>query len=318
MPRRLPQHAGFTALLRRQRGVFTLAQWRWSGRTDDALESLVRGGRYQRLLPRVYLAGDASPDREQLIQAALLYAGDGAVIDGLDALPYLGLRVRDHPDDIVRVAVDAMSTARSRTYVRLRHTTSPLHTARGQRLPVLAAASAIVAACLELDDLRAVRALVTEAAQREIVTVAELDDAFALAPRRGSYHLRRALEDVRAGTASAPEAEFRRLVLASMLPEPLWNPRLRLPDGSVVSPDAYWEEAALVHEVDSVAYHGFAEARDATMRRHTRMTAAGLMLLHNAPLRIRVEGPVVLAEVEAAYAVGARRGPAPAVLLLTP
>ncbi|GAC1330132.1 MAG: hypothetical protein NVSMB13_18070 [Mycobacteriales bacterium] len=79
-------------------------------------------------------------------------------------------------------------------------------------------------------------------------------------------------------------------------------------------PDAWWPEAALVAEVDSREWHLSPADWERTMRRHNRVQAAGLSVLHVSPGRLRHEPAVVLAELRAAYAQGLRVGPAPGVI----
>jgi hypothetical protein len=63
------------------------------GLTTDLLHGRCRaGGPWQQLLPGVLLLSGSPPTRWQHIQAALRYAGEGALLTGLDALHLLGLR----------------------------------------------------------------------------------------------------------------------------------------------------------------------------------------------------------------------------------
>lgn len=313
MPRRVHPLPAFAALRDRQHGVLSLGQLRACGVTEPVLRDRLARGIWQRVLPRVYVTDRRPLTRDQRSTAALLYAAPNGALDGLSALASCGVGYLPPDDGRVRVVVPAYRHLASRDFVVVRRTTGRV--ARG----VVALPQAVVAAGIELDDVRAVRAIVAEVVQRRLASLDELEVALAAAPRRGSAHLRRALADVGAGVRSAPEAEFRDLVGTSrLIPEPRWNPALLLPDGSQVSPDAYWEEAALVHEVDSRQHHGYAEPRERTMRRHSRMTAAGLTVLHTSPRRLRVEPDAVLAEVDAAYRLGRVRGPAVGVVVLGP
>jgi len=68
-----------------------------------------------------------------------------------------------------------------------------------------------------------VRALVSDAVQRRLISVAQLQAAAAAVPRRGSRWLFEAIDDVGAGTRSMGESRFRRAVRRAGLPEPAWN-----------------------------------------------------------------------------------------------
>ncbi len=315
MPRRRSLSPRWRALLAGQHGVFSLEQADRLGVPRALLADRVRRGVWQRLLPKVYVAQAGPPNRLQWREAAVLYVAPDGALDDVDALAELGLRYLPPDDGRVRVVVPDARRLRSRARVVVRRTSGPIETTPRTALPSLATVGAVVAVCRRLRAPSAVHALVAEVVQRGMLSVDELLAAVGAAPRSGSAELRRAAEAVAAGTRSAPEAEFRQLVSRLRVPEPLWNPLLELPDGSCVSPDAYWEEAALVHETDSVAHHRYGAAWEETMRRHGGMTAAGLLVLHSSPWRIRTD-PALGPELERSYAYGRRRGPAPGVRVI--
>lgn len=299
--------------------MVTRAQARYCGLTDDAIDGLLHRRQWRRLLPQTFLVGPGPPTREQWLEAVVLYAGPTAALDGLTALQMHGLRYLPATHRL-HVVVDHARRLVPHELVACRRTTSPIRTDPRFELPVLALPDALVAACLAQPSLRSVRAMTADAVQRELTTLAGLVEAFDKAPRRGSAHMRRAIEDLRAGVRSAPEAEFRDLARACPdLPEPQWNVTLALADGTILGcVDGYIHEAALVHEVDSDEHHGYAEKREATERRRSRLTSYGLTVLSSSPRRIRGDGAAVLGELVRAYRLGLERGPAPGVVVLSP
>jgi hypothetical protein len=166
-------------------------------------------------------------------------------------------------------------------------------------------------------QLRDVRAVLTEVVQRGLVTVPSLREEHALAPARGRGPATTVMGEIEAGVRSNGEATFRRLVLGRRgLPEPLWNPLLRLPDGRLVSPDALIVEAGLIHETNGHRYHsGVDEFADMQVR-HDVLTAAGFTVLHNPPLRLERQPRAVLDEFEACYLRLQGLGLPPGVTLL--
>jgi hypothetical protein len=82
---------------------------------------------------------------------------------------------------------------------------------------------------------------------------------------------------------------------------PLLNAALYSDDGTLIGiPDGYLPEYGIAYEVNSVAHHLDRLAWEETQRRHDRMTAAGLIVLHLTPQRIRDAADEVLSEFRGA------------------
>lgn len=117
------------------------------------------------------------------------------------------------------------------------------------------------------------------------------------------------LDEYADGIRSVAEAEARRKLILLPIPTPLFNPDLYTTDGSFLCrPDAYWPDAGLAFEVDSMRHHGDMVTWERTQRRHGSMTAHDLAILHASPLRVRTDWPRLGAEVVRAYHFGLRRG----------
>jgi hypothetical protein len=285
--------------------------------TEDEVAARL-GRRWQVVLPGVYASFTGALSPRQRLRAALLAAGDDAVLNDLDALrahgvPYLP------PEPLVRLLVPDTVHRTSRQFIVIRRTTRmpPAVIVDGFRVAPAARATCEFAA--RHPDERESLAVVAAAVQLGKVSVEQLVAETRLGPARGRPRLVRMIGVLGDGIRSAPEDDFRRLVARSkVLPPPLWNPRVRLPSGRKVHPDALFVDAALVHETNGRDVHaGFEDFQD-MQRRHDEMTAAGLTVLHNAPRRLREDGPSVLAEVEQCYARLDRRGLPPGVSLVSP
>ncbi|RIQ20216.1 hypothetical protein DY240_18860 [Jiangella rhizosphaerae] len=330
--------------------------------TAEAVRHAIRsGGPWQRVLPGVYATFNGPLGRLHRLRAALLYAGEEALITGPWACELHGLRYGPSVTDDVDVLVPWARGQRGHGFVRAVRTRRMPEGERwvdDQRLaalqgdgppldevldalapsaspgvvPIAAAARAVVdtvvrwthlpadwrprcsrpdgcPACWHDPEhhraiaLRNTRALLCEAVQRRRTTVAALRAEVAAAPRRGGALARLAMRDIDAGCRSAPECELRDLVRTSrLLPEPRWNQPL--PGHRGVHPDACWQHARLVVEVDSRSFHGFGDAPARTEERRARYAALGWRVLPVSPARLRGMPAAVLREIEAAYLAG--------------
>jgi hypothetical protein len=219
------------------------------------------------------------------------------------------LRTAQVDPKLVRVDVPEGSPARDISYVRVRRTSAPIRVKTTERLRYLEPAAAVVAAARLRRSERAVLALISDAVQRRLVNSDELVRAHVQGSPRNARHTDAALAHVRAGVRSAPEGEFRRLAEASLvLPTLVYNCLLRLPSGMLVSPDALALEAGLVHETNGRGPHAGSDLFADMQERHDAMTESGLIVLHNPPQRIWLDGRQVINQFERIYLREAGRG----------
>jgi hypothetical protein len=291
-------------LIARQHGVISRQQALAHGLHENQVKHRSRpGGTWQRLLPGVYLTATGVPTADQADMAALLLAGDGSVITGLAALRRYPVRAPLTRQ--VDVLIPWRRRRASRDYVVVHRT---------ERMPALVAysgaiqfalpARAVADAALGLGSQSAVRALVAAAVQQRVCTVEQLAAELAAGPVRDSRWLRQAVGEAVAGVRSVPEGDLRQLIAAAELPEPWFNARLYLRGILLAVPDAWWPEAGLAVEVDSREWHFSPADWEETMRRHVRLTAAGILVLHFTPRQIRTEPAAVIAAIRAALAAG--------------
>jgi very-short-patch-repair endonuclease len=301
-------------LLAHHRGVITRAQVLAGGITADGLRHrLRRGGPWQRLLPGVYLAATGEPTREQHQIAAVLYAGPASLVTGPAALRNYG--IRGPGTAIVDLLVPAERQRASRQFVVIHRTTRmPRQWVSEGPLRFALAARAVADAVRDIDKLADARAVVGSAVQKSRCTILQLADELAAGPIRGSAQLRAVLAEVADGVRSAAEGDFHALVRMSSLPKPMFNARLFL-DGVLLGVvDAWWLEAGVAVEIDSREWHFEPAAWEATMRRHARLTAAGIFVIHVSPLQIRNEPGRIVRDIDAAL----RRGRPPAGIVTLP
>ena len=215
---------GADVLIAQQSGLITRGQALACGLTEQAIRSRIRsGGPWQVLIPGVYatFTGDATLAQKEV--AALLYAGPSSAITGQAAMAAHGINT------LGRTVVDVLIPAR---YQRRDH--GFVHVLRTWRVPKIVynlrerryvpPARAVADAARQLRDIRDVRTVVAAAVQWHRVSVAELAAELEQGPTAGSAQFRAALVEVADGIRSSAEADLRKLIKRSGLPDPLYNP----------------------------------------------------------------------------------------------
>jgi hypothetical protein len=294
-------HVALDALARAQDGVVTYRQLVEIGLPSSTLAHRVRtDGPWQRLLPGTYLLFSGAPSWRQRVRAALLYAGQTALVTGQSALRLYGFKSASLlPSVHVLIDHQQRRVAQSSVRVERSHRMPAGHEIAG--LPCVPAERAVADACLFLRPLQAVRAVVAEGVQSRHCDVAALWNEVINGPMRGSAYLRRAVREVSGGAWSAPEIELAELLTTARVATPLLNAALYSNDGTLIGiPDGYLPEYGIAYEVNSVAHHLDRLAWEETQRRHDRLTAAGLIVLHLTPQRIRDAADEVLSEFRGA------------------
>jgi hypothetical protein len=302
-------------LITRQQALLSMTQAEITGRL---------GKFWQVVLPGVYATFTGALTMHHRTRAALLYAGPESMVNDLCALRTH--RMAYLPDDpFSRVLVHAHVQRSSRDFVVLRRTTRLPRPLSVGGLPVVPLARALCEFGARHPDERDSFAVVAAALQKGRVRLDALVQEIERSPNRGRPKLVRIAEKLGAGVRSAPEGDFRRLVMRSrILPQPLWNCLLRLPDGREFSPDALFVDAGLIHETNGRKYHsGEAPVENEDpfedmQRRNDALVTADLTVLHNSPHRIRTESCTVIAEVEECYARLAGRGLPDGVVIMRP
>jgi len=252
----------------------------------------VRRGRWQRLLPGVYLTSAAPPSLRQRCHAALLHAGPEAVITGRAGCELRGIATPADDDPEVCVVVPASSHP-----VR----TGFCHVIRAREMPdhqllrsegradlrVAVPHRCVADAVRRASAIGTARAVGTAALAHPSVDWELVAGEARRGP--GSGHLARVVQDVTDGVRSPAEGDVHETLLRASrrgrLPAYLLNPELYLDGELLGSPDAWFPGFGLGDEVDSREWHGGADQLDATLLRHERFAAHGLALCHVTPKR---------------------------------
>ena len=293
-----------------------IARWQLNelGVSDKMIWERCRPGKaWRRLLPGVVSLHNGDPTWLQQVEGALRYARRGAVVTGLAAARLHGLR-RVPVIDRVHLLVPEDKQPATYGYVIVERTKRLPVAERVSGFPVAPVTRAVLDGARRIQHQGEVDALVAEAVQRGLTTPRELASELDLGSRRGTSRPRSAVLALFAGTLSKAEADAYRLVRASQLPQPCWNPTLLTSDGSrLPTPDGWFDDVALAWEIDSLEFHLSPGDYDRTLRRHAIMTGVGITVLHTLPSRLVREPGAVLRELRAAYAQAARRPRPPIV-----
>jgi hypothetical protein len=302
----------FARVARSQYDVVTRSQAFDCGMTRSTIAYRLRlDGPWRQILPGVYLTVTGSPSQEQRETAALLYAGPRSVITGAVAVRRHNLRCAGL--NMLDVLVPADSRRKSIGYVQIQRTTrmpEMLYTSGPLRFA--APVRAVADAARGMSRFSDVQAVVCEAIQRGRCTIEELVRELNEGPSAGARWYRMALAEVSEGVRSVAEAQLKHLIDRSDLDPPMYNADLYTLDGIFLGrPDAWFARAGVAGEVDSREYHLRAKDYEETTRRHNRMEAAGIHLLHWLPSTIKTDPRQVIDDLRNAITAGHKRPPLP-------
>jgi hypothetical protein len=180
--------------------------------------------------------------------------------------------------------------------------------------PLVTVERALIDAARRDQRLDVVRAMLADGVQRGLCTVSSLTPELAVSRLRGTSIVRTVLKEVGDGIRSTAEAWARTLVQSSGLPAPVWNVALRTSDGrSLGVVDAWWDDVGFAWEIDSLEFHLAPDAYARTMRKHSALAAAGVLVVHTIPSQLRGHTSTVLRDLTDAHASAASR-PRPPVI----
>jgi hypothetical protein len=263
-------------------------------------------GRWQKLLPGVYLTLTGKPTSEQRLVGAVLYAGPRAVITGPAALRLHRLRAAG--PDLIDVLVPDAVKRQSVGFVRLHRTRRAPRVYQTGAIRFCHAARAVADSARVLTSLDDVKAMVAEAVQKRACSIAEIGLELEKGPSRESVRLRAALTSVRAGTRSVAEDRFRERVMRSDLPAPRYNVFLRAADGTDIGEvDAWWADAGVSVEIDSQEYHFYRADWLRTDAKRSRLLKHGIFPHNIAPARVDHDWDAVCDELRSSLEMGRKR-----------
>jgi hypothetical protein len=272
------------------------------------------GGPWRRLAPGIVKLDNGPVTRADRRRAALLHAGAGAVLTGLDALELHGMQRMPSPSGPVHVLIPG-ERRRGGSGLALVERTDRLPPAAPGRWPLAPISRAALDAARRLTVRDEVRALLAEVVQRGRCTPAELNAELANGSGRGIRLPGEVLAEIGDGVRSVAEADAREIAQRSGLPAPMWNAKLYDRHGRFIAmPDAWFDAVGMAWEIDSREFHISPADYERTLERRSAMTAEGIIVLHSLPRKLRHRADAV-DELRRAYA-GAMHRPRPEVLAI--
>ena len=250
-----------------QHGVVTRTQLAGAGISPEEIKQRIGRGTLLRQYRGVYRVGHAAPSLEASYLAAVLAAGDGALLSGRAAAHLLGLVKGRAPLPEVTTRnerrIEGVKTRRSCRIDRRERT-------KWRGIPVTTVARTIVDVAGELDEDGLAR-VCHEAGVRHRTTPAQVEGVLARWPTApGAAKLRRVLRGEVRVTLSKLEKRFLELLREGGLPLPVTN---KPAGGRRV--DCRWPESRLTVELDGYRYHQSRHAWEQDRLREREARALG-------------------------------------------
>lgn len=277
--------------LRDQDGVITLAQARAAGLSQDAVNRLVRSGRWRRCAPGVYFAEDHHYTDAARYRVAVWSYGTDAAASGLAAAWWHGI-IR-LPPDVVEVTVPRNRRLVHRPEARLRRRdlkTADVVERRGLRV------TSLELTVIEAASRRGGGAKILDSALQRHTDVPSLWRAHLRNKgRHGSPRARRLLQAADSGARSEAERILVRLLKQAGITGWVAN----LPVGSYVV-DVGFPASKVACEVDGFAFHSDPEDFRNDRIRQNRLMLLGWQVLRFTWLDLTEQPERVIAEIRRA------------------
>ena len=265
------------ALAGAQHGVVARGQLIALGLSGQAVDRRLRGGRLHLVHRGVYAVGHRVMPVEGRWMAAVLAAGENAMLSHASAAAAWDLRPVGA--GVIHVTVPGDPGRKRRRGIRVHRspTITPRDTTAHRGIPITTPVRTIIDLATSLKG-RPLEHALDLAEQRGLVDFAELHKAIEAHPTRpGSPSLQAMLSRYSAGT-TVTRSELEELFLALCerhgLPRPNVNTRI---EG--VEVDFAWRGARLIVEVDGYAYHRSPRAFEDDRARDVTLTVAGWTVL---------------------------------------
>ncbi len=264
-------------ITRRQFGAFTFRQAVDAGVAPPTISWRARHGTYRRLQPTVYALTGAPDSREARMLAAVLAAGEEAVLSHASAAFLHRLDNRPPPAEIHLLTCGRRLTGLGGVVVHRTHYLPAHHTTVLDGIPVTAAARTLcdLASMVEYAPLR--RAI-ADALRRGLATTQDLQDTLEeLGPVRGARMLRAVLAELSSQEGrvkSEMESLYLRLNRRAGLPEPVVGHPVRDVYGQLRYLDVAYLAERVPVELDSRKFHGLVlDRRDDNKRQNALVLA---------------------------------------------
>jgi hypothetical protein len=262
----------YDALTRRQLGLVTSDQLTRLGWSHNAVIHAVRQHLLFRVRHRVYRTAGSAVTAEQAVLAAVLAAGERALLSHASAARHWGFGMIPAPDRI-HVLTDSWSQPRLAGVQGHRTIWLPdAHRTTYRSIPVAVAERVLVDCCGLVGEAK-LRAAVNDGQRRRVVTLPRLARVVDEVPASGRRSIVPMVEVLRTKIAgydpgdSEPEIDLVETLVAAGFPRPAQQVRV-VGDGNTMYVDVGWPELRVGFEYDSLEFHEhrFHEDRDRLRR----------------------------------------------------
>jgi hypothetical protein len=294
------------ALAGRQHGVVARRQLAELGLSRHAVGRLLERGRLHVVHRGVYAVGYRKLTRRGVWLAAVLAAGEGAVLSHRSAAALWGIR-DSAPRRIDVTAPRDVRRAGIRVYGSK---LAPDEVTTQEGIPVTTPARTLLDLAALLDEHRLARAAERAEALR-LTSPTSLEELAKRYPKRpGTPNLKRLIEENRivpTTTANDFERRFLTFLDANELPRPLINESL----DPNTTPDFRWPNHRLIVELDGFETHGTRQAFERDRARDRRLLADGWRVARITQRQLDDDPDEVAAELTAILRSATTAAPAP-------
>ena len=294
--------ASIAALAAAQRGMVARRQLNALGYDADRVRNQIVAGRWIPRTSTVVSVFTGPLGWRERVWLAVLHAGGDAVVGGLTALEWHGLR-NWHRDEVT-ILVDDELAFDPVEGVRFFRTRRPLTTMRDrfEELPICRVEPATLLFAGYERSSRTAQGLLAAVVQQRLATAEGLRRELELMrPLRRAAVFRATLTDIEGGAQSMAEIDIGRLCRRFRLPQPLRQVRRRDSAGRVRFTDCEWrlpDGTILVLEVDG-AFHMEVEHWEDDLARQRRLVEPGRVVVRCSARELRDEPELVFADLAA-------------------
>lgn len=286
---------GWEQTANQQRGIVARRQLLQAGVDADYVRNQVAARRWSVLTPTVIATFTGPLGWGERVWVGALHAGGSALVGGLTALEWHGLR-NWHRDEITVLVDDQLAFDPVPGFVFFR-TRRPLGAMRAdEALPVARVEPAALLFAGYDRSARTAQGLIAAVVQQRIATAEALaTELEAMRPLRRAKLLRHALRDIAGGAQSLAELDIARICRRHGLPAPRRQTKRRDATGRTRFTDCEWvlpDGRVLVLEIDG-AFHMDAAHWEEDLARQRHLSARGRLIvrctareLRSDPLRV--------------------------------
>jgi hypothetical protein len=260
-----------------------------AGHTNHSLSTRCRpGGPWQSVLPGIVLLANSPPNRRQRLKAAVLYAGNEAVITGSEALREHEVPAIETTE--VHLLLPSNRRLSAREFVRVERTSRMPKPRIFNGLPFAPPHRAAVDAARHARDPTDQRKLLLGPVQAGLCSLDEIRIELDAGAQRGTAALRTLLDESATPvlTSTVHQGWARRVINQAPVPTPEWNVPVYNASGKPLGvADAWWDEVGLAWDFDN-------QRDNRAHHREERFTKAGLIVVRTSlpELRSNTEGVV--------------------------